>query len=101
MLKRLVIESKLIDYQYFMDHIQYYEIFLLSDLLPWANKQQLEQTRILLWGSISPYLKKHKSAEEIMPLYTDKDYDIEKEEKLPDEEINKIREIIKQQWQIN
>lgn len=101
MLKRLVIESKLIDYQYFMDHIQYYEIFLLSDLLPWASKQQLEQTRILLWGSISPYLKKHKSAEEIMPLYTDKDYDIEKEEKLPDEEINKIREIIKQQWQIN
>lgn len=101
MLKRLVIESKLIDYQYFMDNMQYYEIFLLSDLLPWASKQQLEQTRILLWGSISPYLKKHKSAEEIMPLYTDKDYDIEKEEKLPDEEINKIREIIKQQWQIN
>jgi len=101
MLKRLVIESKLIDYQYFMDYMQYYEIFLLSDLLPWASKQQLEQTRILLWGSISPYLKKHKSAEEIMPLYTDKDYDIEKEEKLPDEEINKIREIIKQQWQIN
>ena len=102
MLKRIVVESKLIDYQYFMDQLQLYELYLLMDLIPWANKQQLEQTRILLWGTISPYLKKHKSAEEIMPLYTDKDYDYDiKEEKLPDNEIDKIREIINKQWQIN
>jgi len=95
LLKIIVVENKIISYEYFMDSLQQYEIQSLVDMIPWANKQSLEQTRLLLWGSISPYLKKHKTAEQLMPLMTD-NADIE--EPIDEIKVDNIREKILKIW---
>lgn len=71
-MKILVVENKLVDYQYFMDEMQLYEIFDLIDLLPWANKTSFEQMRLVMWATLKPYLKRQSTTpEKLFPLYTD------------------------------
>lgn len=71
-LKLLVVENKLVSYQYFMDEMQMYEIFDLIDLIPWANKTSYEQMRLVMWATLKPYLKKQTiTPEKLLPLYTD------------------------------
>ena len=71
-LRILVVENKLIDYQYFMDEMQHYEIFDLLELVPWANKVSYEQMRYMVWASLKPYLKqKTITPEKLLPFYTD------------------------------
>ena len=84
----LVIEHKLVTYDYFMDSLQVYEVGLLVDMIPWSAKQSYEQTRLLLWGVLSPYLKQKKSPKQILPLVTDI---VHTEKALPDEELNELR----------
>lgn len=95
----MVIEYKIVTYEYFLDRMQPYEIQPLIDMLPWANKQSLEQTRLLLWGSLSPYLKHKKTAEQMMPLKTDK---IELDDcegiNLDKNQVEKIRNAIEKNW---
>lgn len=71
-LKILVVENKIIDYQYFMDEMQQYEVNDLMELVPWANKASYDQMRRIMWASLKPYLKDGVSPERLMPLYTDK-----------------------------
>ena len=71
MLKRLVIEHKLIDYQYFMDSMQLYEISLLDDLLPYAERISYEQMRLLMWSNFKSTCKNVPKPEKLLPLSTD------------------------------
>lgn len=77
-----------------MDKAQEYEIHVLCENLPWANKQEMERLRMLMYSVTAPYMKKgqKKSLQEFLPLYTD---DLEREERrLDDEEVNNIRKAI-------
>jgi len=96
LLKYLVIENKLVDYDYFMDGLQEYEVYLLIDYLPWAAKTSYEQTRLLLWGVLGPYMKVKKSPEQILPLATDNVH--EKEKPLSDQQADEIRDKIMNIW---
>lgn len=72
-----------------MDSLQEYEIRILIDMIPWANKASYEQTRLLLWGVLSPYMKQKKSPKDILPLQTDNMK--QQEEALPDEQVDELR----------
>ena len=76
MLKRLVIEHKIVDYQYFMDEMQMYEILLLDDLVPYADKGAYEQLRILMWSNFkSTGCRGVPKPEKLLPLSTDEESD--------------------------
>lgn len=51
-----------------MDDMQDWEIYLLLRYLKYANKNQWEQTRMIVWASLCPYLKGNKTPNEILPL---------------------------------
>lgn len=95
LLKIIVVENKIISYEYFMDNMQQYEIQSLVDMIPWAKRQSLETTRLLLWGSIAPYLKKNKTAQQLMPLVTD---NANIEEPIDEIKVDNIREQIQKIW---
>jgi len=96
-LKQIVIENKMVSYEYFMDRMQPYEITLLSDMIPWASKIQAENTRLVMWSVLSPYMKnKPKTIEKFWPLITD--IEQTKEKMLSDEQANKVREMIKKNF---
>ena len=78
-----------------MDRLQPYEITTLTKMLPWSNKQQYEQTRLMMWSSLSPYMKQKKSPDKILPLYTDThDLYEEHEKPLSEDEVDAIRKQI-------
>ena len=82
-----------------MDRLQDYEVHLLIDYLPWCNKVDWEQTRMILWGVLSPYLKQKKTPEKILPLATDnKTLEYEKEKPLDDDVIEDMRQKIQNIW---
>lgn len=82
-----------------MDRLQDYEVHLLIDYLPWCNKVDWEQTRMILWGVLSPYMKQKKTPEKILPLATDnKTLEYEKERPLEDDVIEDMRQKIQNIW---
>lgn len=95
-MKYLVIENKIISYEYFMFQLQDFEIQDLIKYLPFAAKTSYEQTRLLLWGVLSPYMKVKKKASEILPLATDTMH--EKEKPLSDQQADAIRDKIMNIW---
>ena len=55
-----------------MDNMQHYEAEMLLDNMMYANKDEWERTRMLMYTSLSPYLKKKDmSPQELFPLVTD------------------------------
>lgn len=93
----LVIDYKVIEYEYFMDECQEYEIQLLSEMIPWSTHQEMEQTRMIMYTVCSPYMKHKKKITEFFPLYTDK---IDKEEALKGEELEEARRRIQAAFKI-
>lgn len=82
-----------------MDRMQDYEVHLLIDYLPWCNKTNWEQTRMLLWGILSPYLKNKKTPDKILPLATDKTtIEYEKDKALDENKVDDIRAKIMNIW---
>lgn len=74
----LVIDAKVIGYEYFMDDLEPYEAHLLNETLPWAIHQSMEQTRLLGYIFASPYMKHRKDITAWMPLYTDENEPVER-----------------------
>ena len=90
-----MVEYKILDYEYFMERLQPYEIATLSKMLPWSNKQLYEATRLTMWSALSPYMKQKKTPDKILPLYTDThDLYEEHEEAMAEEDVDKIRQHI-------
>ena len=82
-----------------MFRLQDYEIDDLLKYIPYSTKQSYEQTRLLLWGTLSPYMKNKKKPQDILPLATDKG-EIErlKDKPMEDKKVDDIRQKILQQW---
>lgn len=94
-LKLLVVEHKIVDYQYFMDDMEIYEVFSLLELIPWANKISYDQMRYNVWASLKPYLKNQDiTPERLIPLYTDHAH--ENVPDVPKNDIEKFEAIKKQ-----
>lgn len=85
----LVIDAKVIGYEYFMDDLEPYEVHLLHETLPWAIHQSMEQTRLLGYIFAAPYMKHRKDITKWMPLYTDEKEPVERLEGTELEEARK------------
>lgn len=94
----LVIDTKVIDYRYFMDEIQPYELQLLSEMTPWATRQGMEETRMLMYTFCAPYMKNKKKITDFYPLPTDVKEPIER---LEGEELKDVRARIQQAFKLN
>lgn len=101
MLKRLVIEHKLVDYQYFMDNMQLYEIILLDELIPFAERISYEQMRLLMWSNFKSTGCKVPKPEKLLPLTTDTETNIAETEYLNKQQIDVIKEQIKHMFKSN
>ena len=82
----------MIDYKYFMDELQEYEVQLLCEIIPWGSKISMEQTRMLMYSITAPYMKHKKKLTEFFPLYTDEERT--KGEKLEGDNLNVAREMV-------
>lgn len=95
----LVVENKLVSYQYFMDEMMQHELLDLVEVLPWANKHSNEQMRYIIWSQLKPYLKNQRlTPEKLLPLFTDKEINIEKQKALAETEIIDLKKIVLEQW---
>lgn len=76
-----------------------WEIIMLLDLLPYAQKYSYDRMRNIMWANLKPYLKnQNMTPEKLLPLYTDKNDNIEGLKPLEEEEIIKLREKVLEQW---
>lgn len=69
----LCIEYKVVSVNYFMDDMQMYEVFPLMTHLHLTFRQGWEQTRQLMFSTLSPYLKKGKKLTDIIKFPWDKE----------------------------
>lgn len=101
MLKRLVVEHKIVGYQYFMDEMQLYEIIILDDLVPFAERLSYEQVRLLMWSSFKSTGCKVPKPEKLMPLTTDIETNVKEEEYLNKEQIEMVSKQIQNMFKSN
>jgi len=85
-----VIEAKFISYEQFMDNMQEYEISSLINMLKYANKPEWMQTRLIMYASLLPYMKKgvNKDPEDMLPMPFDEKIVMRKD--ITNDEIKKM-----------
>ena len=85
-----------------MFRLQDYEIDDLVKYIPYSTKQSYEQTRLVIWAALSPYMKVKKAPKDILPLATDKgEIERKKDEPLSDKNVDEIRNKIMNTWFTN
>lgn len=77
MLRTLVFEYHVISYEQFVDNTYEYELTTMIRCLPYAVRQPWEQTRMMMWASLTPYTKKGKKLlpEDLFTLPTEQQDD--------------------------
>ena len=69
----LVFEFRVVDYVYFLDRMQPYEITDIIEALPYADRNQWEQTRLKIFSTASMFSKSNLSVTDIMKFKWDED----------------------------
>ena len=89
--KWIVIVNKIVDYQYFMDEMTEYEIELCMKNMHFASKNEWEQTRMIMYTNLSPYMKRgqSKTPQELFPLATDEE---QEQTTVTEEEIEQLQQ---------
>ena len=95
-LRWLVIQNKVVTYEYFMDSMDAYELYTLIKEMHYSRKDDWEMTRKIVYATISPWLKdKNKTEKDILPLITDERIiEYFKSDKPTDDDIEKMQEMI-------
>lgn len=58
----------MVSHEYFMKHMQLYEIYDLLDCVPYADKAQWESTRVLAYYIAQKFCKKHLKVTDVLKL---------------------------------
>jgi len=91
-LKVLVVQYKLVTIQYFMDEMQEYEVHELYNALAYANSNEWEMTRWLLYAIIQTNSRKKIKIEDVIKFPWDKGYEYNKLEKeISTDDVNRLR----------
>lgn len=72
-MRMLVFEFRVVDYVYFLDRMQPYEITDIIEALPYADRNQWEQTRLKIFSTASMFSKSNLSVTDIMKFKWDED----------------------------
>ena len=91
MFRTLVIELKLVDYEYFMDKMEEWEVYNFYDSLKYANRSEWEQTRLLMYVIAQVNSKKKIDIKEIMSFPWEDDYE-ESSKEYNEEDRNRLRQ---------
>lgn len=78
------------DYEYFMDKMEEWEVYNFYDSLKYANRPEWEQTRLLMYILAQVNSKKKLDINDIMSFPWDEDYS-ESSKEITDEEKNTLR----------
>lgn len=83
--------NKIVDYQYFMDYMTEYEIELCMKNMHFASKNEWEQTRMIMYTNLSPYMKRgqSKTPQDLFPLATDEE---QEQTTVTEEEIEQLQQ---------
>ncbi len=89
----VVIENKICSLDYFLDVMQPWELEFIFKNLAYAQKNEWEQTRLLYYGSIQPYLKDKTDLQEVFPLpFDNKNEDTHAQQNVTQESFEKLEE---------
>ena len=98
-MKHLVIENKIISYEYFLFQLQEFEIPTLMKNIHWSSNQSWKQARFIAYICASPYVKNIPNIDKWYPLPTEKEK--MNYERLNDTQANKARDMIRSAFKIN
>ena len=92
LLNALVFGYRLVSYDYFLDHLQEYEIPLLVQGIPQADRPQWEQCRLRTFATASMFSKKNLKLTDIMQFAWDevKEKDVKAPSKAKRDELKAI-----------
>lgn len=65
-MRMLVFEFRIVDYVYFLDRMQPYEITNIIEAIPYADRNQWEQTRLKIFSTASMFTKNQLTVTDIM-----------------------------------
>lgn len=90
LLNTLVFGYRLVSYEYFLDHLQEYEIPLLVQGIPQADRPQWEQCRLRTFATASMFSKKNLKLTDIMQFAWDEVKDVKAPSKAKRDELKAI-----------
>lgn len=90
LLNALVFGYRLVSYEYFLDHLQEYEIPLLVQGIPQADRPQWEQCRLRTFATASMFSKKNLKLTDIMQFAWDEVKDVKAPSKAKRDELKAI-----------
>ena len=76
----LVFEFRVVDYLYFLDRMQPYEITNIIEAIPYVDRNQWEQTRLKIFSTASMFSKSNLTVTDIMRFKWDEEKDEPKTE---------------------
>lgn len=85
----MVVEYKIISYEYFLDRLQPYELTALLESIPYADRATWEQTRLRIFSTASMFSKREIKVQDIMRFAWDK-HD-EAQEAPSDKELQRLK----------
>lgn len=72
-MRLLVFEFRMVDYVYFLDRMQPYELTNVIEALPYIDRNQWEQTRLKIFSTASMFSKNQLSVTDIMRFKWDEE----------------------------
>ncbi len=100
-MRLLVVEYRLVSYDYFLDTMQPYELPAILESIPYADRAQWEQTRLKIFSTASMFSKKELTVKDIMAFPWDKDEATETQEAPTDKELQRLKSTAKKLIQAN
>lgn len=91
-LRVLVVENKILDYQYFMDEAEEWEALELIDISPYAYKNEWNMTRERMWLEANKFAKKKIEREDIYKFIWDEKAEEKHNTEISNEDIQRLRE---------
>lgn len=81
----------MVSYDYFLDRLQPWELTNLFDMIPYADRNQWEQTRLKIFSTASMFGKGQLTVTDIMKFPWDGDRPDETAQEITDDEINRLK----------
>ena len=91
----LVFEFRLVDYNYFLDVMQPYELTNIFEFIPYADRNQWEQCRLKIFSTASMFSKGNLTVQDIMQFPWDAERKEETTQEITGGDIERLKRQVK------
>lgn len=91
----LVVGYRLITHTYFLDELQPYELDLLVQSIPFADRNAWEQTRLKIYTTASMFSKRKLTIKDVMSFPWEKETDEQPETEITTDELTTLQQYSK------